>query len=232
MTKADAARLVGIIVTAYPNFDKFRDASAIEATVNLWAAMFAEDSAAVVGLAVKKHISVSKWPPSVADLREIITEMQHPELIPPDEAWGAVSDLLSSAGSHVSDPYACLPALVARAAEIIGWHNLYEMSRGRYGDSKPGMDRTVFMQQYTAMYEREKARAMTPAAVNGGMQRIAANTPDQSRRMLADLQQGRIDHDNVYRRLCGQPDRIAITVNSKRAIEDQEESQWKSNAAE
>ena len=25
MTKADAARLVAIVVTAYPNFDKFKD---------------------------------------------------------------------------------------------------------------------------------------------------------------------------------------------------------------
>lgn len=32
MTKADAARLVAIVVTAYPNFDKFKDAKAIEAT--------------------------------------------------------------------------------------------------------------------------------------------------------------------------------------------------------
>ena len=40
MTKADAARLVAIVVTAYPNFDKFKDAKAIEATVNLWAMMF------------------------------------------------------------------------------------------------------------------------------------------------------------------------------------------------
>ena len=43
MTKADAARLVAIVVTAYPNFDKFKDAKAIEATVNLWAMMFEQD---------------------------------------------------------------------------------------------------------------------------------------------------------------------------------------------
>lgn len=42
MTKADAARLVAIVVTAYPNFDKFKDAKAIEATVNLWAMMLSK----------------------------------------------------------------------------------------------------------------------------------------------------------------------------------------------
>lgn len=32
MTKADAARLVAIVVTAYPNFDKFKDAKATKAS--------------------------------------------------------------------------------------------------------------------------------------------------------------------------------------------------------
>lgn len=33
MTKADAARLVAIVVTAYPNFDKFKDAKAPDASL-------------------------------------------------------------------------------------------------------------------------------------------------------------------------------------------------------
>lgn len=84
MTKADAARLVAIVVTAYPNFDKFKDAKAIEATVNLWAMMFEQDESGIVALAVKKHIATNKWPPSVAEVREIMLEIQHPELIEPD----------------------------------------------------------------------------------------------------------------------------------------------------
>ena len=98
MTKADAARLVAIVVTAYPNFDKFKDAKAIEATVNLWAMMFEQDESGIVALAVKKHIATNKWPPSVAEVREIMLEIQHPELIEPDKAWLAVSDLMYSAG--------------------------------------------------------------------------------------------------------------------------------------
>ena len=83
MTKADAARLVAIVVTAYPNFDKFKDAKAIEATVNLWAMMFEQDESGIVALAVKKHIATNKWPPSVAEVREIMLEIQHP----PHPAW-------------------------------------------------------------------------------------------------------------------------------------------------
>ncbi len=87
MTKADAARLVAIVVTAYPNFDKFKDAKAIEATVNLWAMMFEQDESGIVALAVKKNTLQQTngrraWP----KIREIMLEIQHPELIEPDKA--------------------------------------------------------------------------------------------------------------------------------------------------
>lgn len=68
MTKADAARLVAIVVTAYPNFDKFKDAKAIEATVNLWAMMFEQDESGIVALAVKNTLQQTNgrqvWPKS------------------------------------------------------------------------------------------------------------------------------------------------------------------------
>ncbi len=98
MTKADAARLVAIVVTAYPNFDKFKDAKAIEATVNLWAMMFEQDEIRDRSAGSKKtHCNkqmAAKSGRSPGDHAEI----QHPELIEPDKAWLAVSDLMYSAG--------------------------------------------------------------------------------------------------------------------------------------
>lgn len=185
MTKADAARLVAIVATAYPNFDKFKNDDSIKSTVSLWAMMFASDDGAVVGLAVQKHIATSKWPPSVAELREIMLEIQHPELIDPDKAWLAVSDLLYTEGqNNHGDLYKQLPPLVARAVESIGWGNLWEMHRSYCAGGKPGMDRVAFMQQYTPMFEREKQRAMTPEYINKQIDRAAASIPDNSRDLL------------------------------------------------
>lgn len=198
MTRADAAKLVAIIVTAYPAFDKFKDTQAIASTVDLWAAMFADDDGRIVGLAVKKHIATSKWPPSVAELREIMLEIQRPELIPPDLAWAAVSDLLHEVGPNLYDSLDnLLPPLVARAVESIGWLSLYEMSRGAYGDSKPGMDRVAFIQQYGAMYEREKARGMTPATITAQIDAIAQARPSKSRYLLRAREQGRREQDRI-----------------------------------
>ena len=185
MTRAEAAKLVLLLVSAYPNYDKFKDDQAIIDTTDLWAMMFENDPGAVVGLALKKHMSISKWPPSVAELRELMLEIQHPELIPPDKAWLAVSDLLYTEGqNNHGDLYKQLPPLVARAVESIGWGNLWEMHRSYCAGGKPGMDRVAFMQQYTPMFEREKQRAMTPTALTEQIDRAAASIPDNSRAIL------------------------------------------------
>ena len=192
MTKADAARLVAIVVTAYPNYDKFRDAEAVKATVSLWAMMFADDEGGLVGLAVQKHIATNKWPPSVAEIRELMLELKSPDLIPPDKAWLAVSDLLYSQGEHnYGNLQRQLPPLVARAVESIGWGNLYEMHRSYCRGGKPGMDRVAFMQQYEPMYQREKARAMTPQDINAKIDAAAGSLPDNGRLLLEELEADR-----------------------------------------
>ena len=37
MTKKETISLFGILIAAYPNFDKFKDDSQVEGMVNMWA---------------------------------------------------------------------------------------------------------------------------------------------------------------------------------------------------
>ena len=202
MNKADAARLVAIVVTAYPNYDKFRDEQAVTATVNLWASMFAAGGGRIVALALNKHIATSKWPPSVAELREIMLEIQRPDLIPPDKAWAAVSDLLHTVGEYNhGDLQHQLPPLVARAVETIGWGNLWEMHRSYCVGGKPGMDRVAFVQQYGPMYEREKQRAMTPEGITAQIDRVSAALPDKGQKLLETREQDRREYDERMNRI-------------------------------
>ena len=185
MTKADAAKLVAIVITAYPNFDKFKNAEAVQATVNLWAMMFESDDGALVALAVKKHIATNKWPPSVAEIREAMLEMTAPNLIPPDVAWQQVAVLFDelSQFSGRKDYQDKLPPLVCSAVDAVGWQHLKSLHRDAYIGEKAGLDRVAFMQQYTPMYERERRRAMTPEAIttqiDGKRAMRLAETPPQ-----------------------------------------------------
>lgn len=184
MTKADAAKMAAVIVTAYPNYDKFKSREEVNNYVGLLATMFAADDAAAVGLAVKKHIATSKWPPSIAEIRELMLETTHPEIVPPDLAWAAVSDLIFTLRRGQWDEAKDrLPALVARAVEIIGWKNLYDMHTGEAG-SKPGMDRVAFLGQYSPMYDRAKTDAMTPQPITAKITGQQAALPDTSYRLI------------------------------------------------
>lgn len=220
MTRADAAKLVAIVVTAYPNYDKFRDPQAVEATVNLWALMFESDPGGIVGLAVKKHIATNKWPPSVAEIRELMLEAQRPDLIPPDQAWAAVSDLMYQEGQYNhGNLHQQLPPLIARAVETIGWGNLWEMHRAYCVGGKPGMDRVAFMQQYTPMYEREKSNAMTPKAIGEGIGTALAALPDTSQKLIADREAGRRAKDEEYRQLA-EANRRALEASIRKSEEE------------
>lgn len=196
MTRSDAAKLMSIIVLAYPNYDKFKDEKQVKATVDLWATMFSEDDAGIVGLAVKKHIATNKWPPSVAELRELMLEMTAPDLIAPDQAWLAVSDFIKLHGEHsYGSEENSLPPLVRRAVESIGYHNLYEMNCGSYRGSKPGMARTAFMSLYEQLYERERNRAMTPGCVTQQIDKVAGRFSTGERAKLEDIHQRRVEKE-------------------------------------
>lgn len=192
MTRAEAAQMVAVIVTAYPNYDKFRNPKEVENYVNLLANMFETDSGAAVGLAVRKHVATSKWPPSIAEIRELMLETTHPEIVPPDLAWAAVSDLIFTLRrSQWDEAKSRLPALVARAVEIIGWANLYDMHSGQSTGSKPGMDRVAFLGQYAPMYDRAKTDAMTPQPVAAKISGQQAALPDTSYRMIESAEEAR-----------------------------------------
>lgn len=197
MTKAEVAAVMKLVVASYPNYDKFRDRAEVQNTVNAWAVMFSDDSRDIVTLAVKRHIATNKWPPSIAEIREIITQIMHPEIVPPDVAWNAVSDLMYAEGEYYSgDLYKRLPPLVARTVETIGWHTLWNMHRG-FG-SKPGMDRVAFLQQYNPAYERAKSEAMLPTGIANETTAAQNALDNPAAKMLESAAQSRREKERFY----------------------------------
>ena len=202
MTKKEAAALVGIVIRAYPNSDKFSTEEAVAETVNLWATLFSDDDGAIVGLAVKKHIMTSKWPPSIAEIREIMADITHPDLIPPDQAWAAVSDLLYAVGEYNHrDAHRNLPPLIAQTVDAIGWHTLYQLHRGSYGGNKDGMDRVAFMDLYRPAYERARQDACCSTSLLGSINTVKQQLTTGGVAQLAAARTRREEKDLEYDRL-------------------------------
>jgi hypothetical protein len=188
MTRSDAIKLVGLIVTAYPNSDKFSASKAIDNTVNIWFEFFEDDDAAIVAMALKKHISTCKFPPNIADIKEIMLDIYVPDIIPLDEAWAVVALHIDNSSEYegLTEPERIFPAAIAKSIKAVGYRNLRDLRRRRYGHSgkKTGLDRIAFLQAYEPEYERERKNAMLPANLRLAIKHTQAALSGQSRRLL------------------------------------------------
>lgn len=196
MTKQETVKVVTLIVMAYPAAEKLKDENTITAMVEVWANIFKDDNPRLVELAVQKHIATNKWPPNIAEIRDQMVTLEHPEIIPPDVAWAAVSDLLYSSG--YGDQSHMLPPLIARCVETIGWDHLKEMHRGAHGGYKPGMDRVTFIAQYTPMYEREREKAMLPKMISEAVSKTEKVLGGEAYRQIEAAHQKRRDQDELW----------------------------------
>lgn len=174
MKKTELLDIVTVIVMSYP--DRFKEES-IPGMVTAWYAFFKDDDKNAVELAVTKHIASNKWPPSIAEIREAMVDILHPELIPPDVAWVAVCDLLSG-----TDEWGwglpTLPPLIGRVVEAIGWSHLVELHRGSAIGQKDGFDRVAFMDLYKPAYERARQSAMLPQALAATINNVRKLSPE------------------------------------------------------
>ena len=200
MTVKETAQALAAISSAYPNHDRFASEQAVEGMAKIWAATFAEDDAKLVQLAVAKHIQTNKWPPSIAEIREIMLTIQCPDMIQPDEAWIAVTDLLYASGDF-GDESDKLPDLIRTAVKAVGWSNLRELRRQAITGGKPGLDRVAFMDIYRPLFERERQRQQVTASVRNTIDDITDKLAGDGRKKIEAARREREDREQTLRRL-------------------------------
>lgn len=175
MTKGEILDVVQVLAMAYP--DKLK-AENIAPMATAWFAYFKDDEASVVEAAVAKHVATSQWLPSIAEIRNHMVDIFHPELIPPDVAWASVVDVLESSSQFSSRDEFKFPPMIARVIDTIGWHHLKELRRGSYGGQRDGFDRVAFMDLYKPAYERALQAATLPAALSATMNKVRQLHPE------------------------------------------------------
>ena len=188
MTRSDAIKLIGLIVTTYPNSDKYSSKNAIDDAINAWTEFLADDDVVIVAMALKKHISICKWPPSIAEIKEIIFEICSPDIIPPDEAWAVVAMYIdnSSEYEYLSEPEEYFPTAIAMAIRAVDYRTLRDLRIRRYDHSnkKTGLDRVAFMQAYEPIFERERKNAMLPVSLRKAITHTQITLAGESRKLF------------------------------------------------
>jgi len=198
LTKDETIKLIGIVTMAYPNFDKFKDEKHIRSLVAFWADMFADDDSVLVALAVKKHISTSKWPPSIAEIREILVDITCPGLLQPEAAWDLVSRTLFAVGEYChEDIRSQLPRPVYQTVESLGYSNLWKM-RGK----RDGLARLAFIQSYKERIERMRNDALLPASLREKMRLVRMSFDDGTRELLETMNRRYEDKREMFQSIA------------------------------
>ena len=141
-TKAEIAALLTLLEELYTHREKLSDGA-----VMLYQQVLADIPFNVLEVAVKDHVTTSKWFPSPAELREKATSYAMPQIPSAMEGWGQVQNEIRRVG-YLGKPDLKNP-IAARVVQAMGWKYLCL--------SEDGMaDRAHFLKAYDQVKEREQ----------------------------------------------------------------------------
>jgi hypothetical protein len=80
MDKRETAKLLALIKVAYPTAYRDMDEASTIATVNMWQSTFPSLPYPIMEMAFDRFRKKSKFPPTVAEMFEVLTELYHTAL--------------------------------------------------------------------------------------------------------------------------------------------------------
>ena len=168
MTRQEALAIMITLKTAYPTFYKNYSKDEINAAVDLWATMFADDPAYIVTEAVKSLMCTLKYPPTIADVKEKIAMITQPPIMTEMEAWDMVRRAISY--YHANEAFRNLPPILQK---IVGSPNQLREWALMNVETVNSVIQSNFMRSYKAKVAQEKEYAMLPESTRQLIQSIA-----------------------------------------------------------
>lgn len=116
MTYDETLAIMSVLKAAYPAFYRDMKRADAEAAVALWAEMFKDEPAAVVGLAVKSFIATDEkgFPPNIGTIRAAIVKLREPEEMTPQEAWVYVNEATRRSIHYAQEEFDKLPPVIQK----------------------------------------------------------------------------------------------------------------------
>jgi hypothetical protein len=156
MTKGEAAKLVAVLLAAYPA------AKSTASTSEVYERMLADLDYPTANAAVERLLATSRFMPSIAEIREACMDLQHGERVAGGEAWGNVLRAIGRWGVYRTpgQDFQFQDPVAARCVAALGWQNLCN-SENQHAD------RARFIELYDrlAVSERKEQNAgALPAA--------------------------------------------------------------------
>lgn len=152
MTEAEFAKLALAIREMYPQSGVLQTKTAME----LWYQMLADLPYDAASATLSSWITTSKWPPTVADIREGVAKRTMPELPEWSEAWGSVINAIHRWGMHrEAEALESMPEIARETVKRMGWQNICL-------SEKVEIERATFRDIYAAIAKRKAQDAQLP----------------------------------------------------------------------
>lgn len=164
MVKSDMMKILAVLSEVYPKFE----VNEVKAAV--FYELLGDLEYKVVQSAVKKHMLVSEFPPTIAEIRKLAIEIKNPELqITAADAWGEVQKAIRYFGWYRGEEaLASMSEGARRVAEHIGWQNICE-------SENIDVIRGQFMKMYGQIEVRDKTDAMLPEGLKNDIKQLTEN---------------------------------------------------------
>jgi len=169
MERIDFAKWASYLQTYFPNYNLLPNPEALE----LWYGELGNMPFDLLFAALRKWVNTHRYPPSIAELREICAEIVQGKPMDWGEAWTAVIKAVGRYGIYREEKaLASLPPLARQAASRIGWRDIC-MSEN------PDTLRAQFRQVFQICWQREIEDRQLPPALKETIAFIGGGDPPQ-----------------------------------------------------
>lgn len=152
MTKQEFGILASAIRTYYPGKDLLPNQQAME----LWYRELQDIPYAVAEAGLRQWVATQKWPPTIADIREMATDVKHGSIPDWGDGWEDVLKAIRLFGMYrEADAMASFDEITRQCVERLGFRNICL-------SDNIAADRANFRMMYETMAERKKKDKQIP----------------------------------------------------------------------
>ena len=125
----------------------------------VWYEMFKDVDYKILNYSARQYMLTGKFPPTIADLREIATNLTKKSDMPELEAWAIVSDAIRDSAYHAQERFDAFPEPIKKAVGSASNLRAWGMST----DYNENVTQSHFIKAYKAVLQREKGiSVLTP----------------------------------------------------------------------
>lgn len=165
MTREEFGALVKIMKSVYTDTKFIPD----EYAFNVWYSLLKDIDYNVAGAALQKHMSLSRYPPTIADLRCGMTDLT--DDMTGMEAWAIVYKAICNSTYHAKEEFDKFPKVIQKAvgspAQLRAW--------GLDENFNENVVQSNFIKNYNVALKREKEVQKLPESLRNAIEKMNTN---------------------------------------------------------